>query len=372
MVVNRSISAVRSSRRHARIWNLIGQSQPRAVDPSDVAETNELRAPAPLDDGFSNEIDSPLYARRDATCLTSTHVAQAFAVRLRRQARTTQERRPIRSVTRILSTTPQRRLQRGRDLRPSKDKLIRRYTSHSMDSPTVVLVGERNPTHRSHLAFDDVMARLPFGVVADWLPTNEAARIPDSALGDLDGIWMASGSPYRNVDGALRAIRFAREQGVPLLGTCGGFQHVVLEFMRNVAGVADAAHAELDPDELGAVIVPLACSLLGQRRWVQAVPGTRAAAICGLQPMDGYHFCGYGVASSSIARLESAGLVISGHADDAGVEIVELPTHPFYMASAFQPQVGTEGDPETGVLHPLILAFAEAVSQFHRGRSAHH
>jgi CTP synthase (UTP-ammonia lyase) len=240
-----------------------------------------------------------------------------------------------------------------------------------MGSPTVALVGERNPTNRSHLAFDAVMARLPFGINASWLPTDEVARIPDSALGDLDGIWMASGSPYRNLEGALRAIRFARERDVPLLGTCGGFQHVVLEYMRTVAGATDAAHAEQDPDASGAVIVPLTCSLFAQRRWVQTVPGTRAAAICGLQPMDGYHFCGYGVASQWISRLESAGLVISGYADDAGVEIVELPTHPFYIGSAFQPQVGPDGAPETGPLHPLILAFAEAVSRFHGSRAVH-
>lgn len=182
---------------------------------------------------------------------------------------------------------------------------------------------------------------------------------------------MTSGSRYRSLDGAFRAIRFARERDVPLLGKCGGFQHVILEYMRTVAGVTDAAHAELDPDASGAVIVPLTCSLFVQRRWVQTVPSTRAAAICGLQPMDGYHFCGCGVASEWISRLESAGLVISGYADDADVEIVELPTHPFYIGSAFQPQAGPEGAPETGALHSLILASAEAVRLFHGSRAVH-
>jgi hypothetical protein len=65
------------------------------------------------------------------------------------------------------------------------------YTSKAMGSPIVALVGERNPSNRSHLAFDAVMARLPFGINASWLPTDEVARIPDSALGDLDGIRIA-------------------------------------------------------------------------------------------------------------------------------------------------------------------------------------
>ena len=240
-----------------------------------------------------------------------------------------------------------------------------------MGSPTVAVVGDREPTNRSHLALDTVMARLPFGIDAHWLATDKAACISDSALGDLNGIWMASGSPYRSLDGALRAIRFARERNVPLLATCGGFQHVILEYMRAVAGIPDAGHAEINPGATDGVIVPLSCSLLAQRRWVQAVPGTLAAAICGLQPMDGYHFCAYGVAREWVPRLESAGLVISGHADDAGVEIVELPNHPFYLGTAFQPHIGPDGLAETRTLHPLIVAFAEAVRRFHDSRVVH-
>jgi CTP synthase (UTP-ammonia lyase) len=70
--------------------------------------------------------------------------------------------------------------------------------------------------------------------------------------------------PYRDTDGA-RAIRFAREQQRPFLGTCGGFQHAVLEYARNVLGWADAEHGELAPDARRAVIVPLSCALVGHR-----------------------------------------------------------------------------------------------------------
>ena len=60
-------------------------------------------------------------------------------------------------------------------------------------------------------------------------------------------MWIAPASPYRSMRGALEAITFARSHDLPLLGTCGGFQHVVIEFARNVAGIPDAAHAEYDP-----------------------------------------------------------------------------------------------------------------------------
>jgi len=136
---------------------------------------------------------------------------------------------------------------------------------------------------------------------------------------------------------------------------------VLVEYARNVAGIADAAHAEVDAKG-SMVVVPLACSLVGEYRRVQALPGTRAGAICGPAPMTGYHFCSYGLSADMIPLLDAHGLVISGHADDGTIEIVELPKHPFFMATLFQPQV----DPERGKLHPLLLAFSEAVVAHNR------
>ena len=87
------------------------------------------------------------------------------------------------------------------------------------------------------------------------------------------------------------------------------------------------------------------------------VPGTRLAEICGSEPFSGFHWCGYGLAEAFVERLESAGVVVSARAPDAGVEAIELPAHPFFVATLFQPQVGAlAGQP----LHPLIDAFARA------------
>jgi len=69
----------------------------------------------------------------------------------------------------------------------------------------------------------------------------------EDVLDGFDAVWIAPASPYRSMRGALEAITFARSHDLPLLGTCGGFQHVVIEFARNVAGIPDAAHAEYDP-----------------------------------------------------------------------------------------------------------------------------
>ena len=131
---------------------------------------------------------------------------------------------------------------------------------------------------------------------------------------------------------------------------------MLVEYAKNVVGIEDAAHAEVDSGGV-AVIVPLACSLVGESRAVRTVRGTKAGAICGAESMIGYHFCRYGLSTEMVPLLEAAGLVFSGHGDDGTIEIVELPQHPFLLATLFQPQVG----PDDAPLHPLLVAFADAV-----------
>ena len=64
----------------------------------------------------------------------------------------------------------------------------------------------------------------------------------------FDGVLIAPGSPYESMSAALAAIGLARTDRIPLLGTCAGFQHVVIEYARSVVGIVDASHAETDPD----------------------------------------------------------------------------------------------------------------------------
>jgi CTP synthase (UTP-ammonia lyase) len=223
------------------------------------------------------------------------------------------------------------------------------------DMPTtrIALVGDKDLRYVTHRALDATLAQLPAGVEAEWVATDgPRAR----ELDRFDGIWMAPGTPYRDGDAALAAIERSLDGGTPLLGTCGGFQYVVLALARRVAGLADAAHAELDPEAPDPVVAPLACSLIEQEREVTCVLGTRLAAICGTAPFTGFHYCSHGLADGFVERLEETGVVISAHAEDAGVEGLELPDHPFFVATLFQPQIGAlSGAP----LHPLIAAFVE-------------
>jgi CTP synthase (UTP-ammonia lyase) len=175
----------------------------------------------------------------------------------------------------------------------------------------------------------------------------------------VDGVWLLPGTPYRNDDAAYAAIRHCLESGTPFLGTCGGFQYACVELARAFADVTAAAHAESDPAGEELVIVPLQCSLYGERRTVRPVAGTRLASTCGSEPFEGFHFCGYGLAEEFEHKLERAGVILSAVADDVGTEAIELREHPFFLATAFQPQVGSA---ESGRLHPLISAFLEAAA----------
>ena len=211
-------------------------------------------------------------------------------------------------------------------------------------NPLIAALGDRNPAYLTHREIDAAITLAP---QIRWVGTE------DARIDGYDGVWVVPGTPYRDEDAVMAAIRFAREEGMPILGTCGGFQHMAVEYARNVLGIAGAAHAETEPDGETIVVGALACSLVGQERTVTPVPGTRLAAICGSEPFAGFHFCNYGLAA------DLPGLVVSAHADDAGVEAFELPDHPFYLATLFQPQVGTA---ERGSLHPVLGALLAAVS----------
>ena len=224
----------------------------------------------------------------------------------------------------------------------------------------IALLGDKDLAYVTHRELDAAVGVLPAWVEARWVGSDT----PEArALDGFDGLWVLPGTPYRDDDAVDAAIGWSLESGTPLLGTCGGFQYAALALARRLAGIEDAAHAEVDPDAADAVVAGLACSLVGEEREVTCVPGTRLAEICGTAPFVGFHWCSYGLAEGFVERLEAAGVVVCARAPDAGVEGIELPEHPFFVATLFQPQVGAlAGEP----LHPLITSFVQAAG---RGRS---
>jgi CTP synthase (UTP-ammonia lyase) len=216
----------------------------------------------------------------------------------------------------------------------------------------LLVVGDRDTRFETHRGIDHTLTLLPEDVEARWQPTDEPFSVADA-----DAVWFAPGTPYRDDHAAYRAIEQARTAAIPMYGTCGGLQYMAIEFARNAAGIAGAAHAETDPDADQAVVAPLSCSLVGQRRTIRPIAGTRLAEIVGEQPFSGFHYCSYGLNPAFRERLEAAGLVVTATAEDAGVEGIDLPGHSFAMATLFQPQMESL---ETGELHPLIAALVQA------------
>jgi CTP synthase (UTP-ammonia lyase) len=222
----------------------------------------------------------------------------------------------------------------------------------------VGLIGDYDPQVTAHRAIALALARAAesnkCAVYAEWINT---ARITYHAVVEqCDALWCVPATPYENTEGALLAIRYAREQGVPFLGTCGGFQHAMIEYARNMWGMADAAHAETNPDAPNQVIVPLSCSMVEVLGRVRFVPGTRLATIYGVSNTEeGYH-CNYGLSPRIAERLAVGSLRASAHDQSGDVRAVELKSHPFFVATLFQP----ERRALRGAINPLVDAFVAA------------
>jgi len=228
-----------------------------------------------------------------------------------------------------------------------------------MKTVRVALVGDYDPAVTAHRAIPEAL-RLSgqrLGVAVDPTWTHTATLGPGvPQLADFAGIWCVPASPYANTDGALAAIRFARENGRPYLGTCGGFQHALLEYARNALGRAEAEHAETSPDAAMPLVSRLSCSLVEKRGRVNFVEGSRLRAIYGADHAEeGYH-CNYGLNPDYESIFRDATLKVAARDKAGEVRAMELSGHPFFFVTLFQ----AERAALRGVEHPLVTAFVEA------------
>lgn len=222
------------------------------------------------------------------------------------------------------------------------------------------LIGDHDPTVLAHQAIPRALAHaadaLGVSVTPRWIPTETISA--DREVASYDALWCVPASPYRSTDGALRAIRFAREHGRPFLGTCGGFQHAVLDYARSVLGWADAEHAETAPDAERLVVTRLACALVDVQGTVRFRPGSRlAAAYRACEAVEGYR-CRYGLNPELRAALTGGPLRVAAEDEAGDVCGVELDGHPFFVATLFQPERAALA----GVVPPIVTAFVRAAA----------
>lgn len=220
------------------------------------------------------------------------------------------------------------------------------------------LIGDHDPAVTAHQAIPVALElagkAASLSVELQWIATDEITS--KARLSGFDGLWCVPASPYRSMDGALLGIRFARESPRPFLGTCGGFQHAVIEYARNVLGWADADHAETSPDAVRPVIAALACALVEATDTVRLLPGTRIAMAYGSgDATEGYH-CRYGLNPEFQARLMAGPLRATAFDETGEVRAIELDGHPFFVATLFQPERAAL----RGRVPPLVAAFIRA------------
>lgn len=227
----------------------------------------------------------------------------------------------------------------------------------------IALVGDYSPDVVAHRAIPRALelagAETTAELAWDWVPTRDL-RDPPRDLADFAAVWVVPASPYANEAGALGAIRFARETRRPFLGTCGGFQHALIEFARNVAGLEAAAHAETNPGARTLVITPLSCAMVERTGDVRLTPGSRLRAAYGSDTArEGYH-CNYGLNAAHRAALEGAGMKFTAFDEHGEIRGAELPpaTHPFFVGTLFQPErAALRGDTP-----PVVRAFVHALA----------
>jgi len=228
-----------------------------------------------------------------------------------------------------------------------------------MGTIRICLIGDRNDEVIAHKAIPPalVMSSEAIGLSVEpvWIATT---RCRNKALEDFHGLWCVPASPYQSMEGSLHAIRFARENRRPFLGTCGGFQHALIEYARNVLGWVEADHAETNPNSFYQVISPLSCSLVESEGTVLLEPGSALRSIYGKASTTEKYHCNFGVNPEFVAAFSKGGLRFSARDSSGDIRAFEFPLHPFFIGTLFQPErAALLGRPS-----PLVNAFVKAAA----------
>ncbi len=215
----------------------------------------------------------------------------------------------------------------------------------------------------SHIATEEAIKhsakKLGLEVTSTWLST---ASFDNSAqeLHTYHGIWCAPGSPYISMNGALNAIQFAREHNYPFLGTCGGFQHAVIEFGRNVLHIPALEATDFNPYDENEYITALSCSLVGQTRRITLDQSSILNHIYPSAEITEKYNCSFGLNKGFQKLLNENGFHVNGVDENEEARIMTLSNHTFFIASLFQPQLSSTYETP----HPMINEYLKATRAF--------
>lgn len=245
---------------------------------------------------------------------------------------------------------------------------------HPEREVTIALVGKYIQLHDAYIS---VVEALKHGAVANHASVNikwiDSETITpeniDELLGDVSGILVPGGFGSRGIDGKLLAIRYAREHQIPFLGLCLGMQLSIVEFARNVVGLSDAHSAELDSGTAHPVI-----HLMPDQNGIEDIGGTlrlgsypcvldkssKAYTLYGEETIYERHRHRYEVNNDFRTALTENGMMLSGISPDGRiVEMIEIPSHPWFMATQAHPELKSRPNRP----HPLFRGFIAAALQ---------
>lgn len=224
-------------------------------------------------------------------------------------------------------------------------------------SESIVLLGEYSATFPPCASINSAIEHsrdlLGVDITAEWISPKDIDR---ELFEHHSGLWIAPGSPFEDMEKTLWAIRYARENQFPCLGTSGGFQYIVIEYARNVLSFVDAQPADYNP-YANILISRPACSFAGRKMQLGFVPGSQAAEIYGALSAKEEYCCNFGINPDFIHLFKQGPLRISGSDAEGGIRVVEHPGHLFFIGTLFVPQIRSTHEKP----HPLITAFLAAV-----------
>ena len=227
----------------------------------------------------------------------------------------------------------------------------------------IALLGDYDPSMVTLKAindtFDPLMNQLNKDIRFLWFDTDKFNY--EKAFRDgYAGLWITPGSPYRDMENVLNSISYTRQNNIPTFGNCGGFQHMAIEFARNVCHIYNADHQETNPSGKELIIVKLACSLVEQSELLTITQKDSILnRIIGKDQFTGKYFCSYGINSQYLKNLESNGLLFTAMSEDGQMRAFEIQSHPFFLGTLFQPAMTSDENH----LNPLIVEFVKRCIQ---------
>jgi CTP synthase (UTP-ammonia lyase) len=224
----------------------------------------------------------------------------------------------------------------------------------------IVVLGDFNPQYHTHIALNESIRHLTKAVngkvIIEWRGT-EIFDFISELKSDYSGLWIASGSPYKDPENVFNTIRYARENNIPTFGNCGGFQHMIIEYARNVCGITDADTEETNPEGKDLIISRLVCSLVGQEEDITIKKTSFLYSLIGKTHLIGRYHCSYAINPRYIPLLERGNMKMTATNVDGDIRAFEISSHPFYIGTLFQPALTSSEEKP----NPILLGFVKHV-----------